>query len=256
MKKVLITGGTGGIGLALARCYAREHAEILLVARDEKKLADAEPVLREAGAASVRCLAGDLTEAATVPSLAALAADTDVLVNCAGTGRTGAALVGSMEADEKMVELNCTALMTLCRLIGRRMAARGSGLIINVSSTGAFQPGPYTACYYATKAFVLSYSRALAEELRPYGVRVCCACPGPVRTDFYQKSGGAMPHTAMSADRTAACILKQAEKKTVVICGLRNRVLLILPSWLRMKAVGVLKRRALRTDHAGKSETC
>lgn len=255
MMKVLITGGSEGIGLALARRYAERHAEITLVARDEGRLAAAEAVLHETGASSVRCLSGNLTEMQTVEALSALAADTDVLINCAGTGHTGSALASSASDDAEMVELNCTALMNLCKLIGRHMAARGRGLIINIASTGAFQPGPYTACYYATKAFVLSYSRALAEELRPHGIHVCCACPGPVKTDFYRKSGGVMPRTAMTAERTADCILQRAEKKTVLVCGLCNRIILLVPVWLRMKTVGRIKRRALRTGRAGKSET-
>lgn len=243
MKRVLITGGSEGIGRAIALWYARRGYALILTARDPQHLCETAEEAERAGA-QVRWLSGDLSDEKTVYALHEAAGEIDVLVNCAGIGRNGAALESPDGTDEKMIALNCTALALLCRLCGRDMAGRGSGLIINIASTGAFQPGPYTACYYATKAFVLSYSRALREELRGSGVHVCCVCPGPVRTAFYSKANGRVPRTAMTAEETAAYALERAEKKAVVVCGLRNRILLLIPSFLRMKAVGWIKRRS------------
>ena len=121
------------------------------------------------------------------------------------------------------------------------MQARGQGTLVTVASTGAFQPGPYIACYYATKAFVLSYTRALAEELKGTGVHVCCICPGPVKTAFYEKYGGNMPFIAQSSEQVAKC-LEHVENKSVVVSGWMNKAMLLVPASLRMKVVGKIKK--------------
>jgi short-subunit dehydrogenase len=113
----------------------------------------------------------------------------DVLVNNAGFGSTGPFLDLPLEKEAEMVEVNCTALLKLTHLFAGPMKARGFGRILNIASTAGFQPGPFMATYYATKAFVVSFSEALADELGGTGVTVTCSCPGATGTEFSSRSG-------------------------------------------------------------------
>jgi short-subunit dehydrogenase len=169
----------------------------------------------------------------------------DVLINNAGVGYAGSCLSIPNEADEKLIALNDTAAVLLCKLFGRQMAARQEGLIINLGSTGAFQPGPGIASYYASKAFIVSYSQALAYELRASGVRVQCFCPGPVDTSFYEKSGGIRPGVDLMKPQDAARWLyaHRDSRKVVLVPGALNRIGLALPVGLRMRIVALLKER-------------
>lgn len=240
MKTVLITGGSEGIGFAMAKWYAEHGYAIILAARNKDKLRRAALLLGKYKV-PVTAVCVDLTKIKQVYRLAEQCGDVDVVIASAGSGGTGDALSRGMRDDEEMVMLNCVSVMDLLKLYGRKMKARGHGTLVTIASTGAFQPGPRIACYYATKAFVLSYTRALAEELRGTGVHVCCICPGPVKTGFYDKYGGKMPFAAQSADRVAAC-LKDVESRSMIVSGWMNRLILCLPSILRMKAVGLLKK--------------
>lgn len=240
MKTALITGGSEGIGFAMAKWYAKRGYAIILAARNKDRLEQAALELRKYKV-PVTAVSVDLCKKKQVYKLVESFDAVDVVIACAGSGGTGEALQRSIEEDEKMVELNCISVMNLLKLYGRIMKDRGHGTLVTIASTGAFQPGPYIACYYATKAFVLSYTRALAEELKGTGVHVCCICPGPVKTGFYDKYGGKVPFAAQSADRVAEC-LKDVENRSLIISGWMNRLILCLPSLLRMKAVGILKK--------------
>jgi hypothetical protein len=128
-----------------------------------------------------------------------------------------------------MIDLNVGALTNLCRAVAPQMIARKSGAILNVASTAAFQPGPKMAVYFATKAFVLSLTEALHEELKPHGVRVTCLCPGPTRTEFGEVAGfrgsGLFDRVAMDASEVVAAGLKGLDRNhAVVVTGLLNKV--------------------------------
>jgi len=189
----LITGASGGIGYELARLFARDHHNLVLVARSGEKLNQVAAELQSQFGVTVKAMALDLA----VPPAAKFLFDqmqregvtVDVLVSNAGFGGFGE--FASMTEDEILgqIELNIASLTHLTRLFLPPMLARRSGKIMNVASTAAFQPGPLMAVYYATKAYVLSFSEALANEVTGSGVVVSCFCPGATDTGFAKRAG-------------------------------------------------------------------
>lgn len=185
----LVTGASAGIGKDLARILARDGHDVILVARSEDRLR----ALAAELPGRPLVVPADLTApgAAAQVFAACEGREVDVLVNNAGFGSNGAFLDLDLEREAEMVTVNCTALLQLTHLFGRGMRARGRGRVLNVGSTAGFQPGPYMATYYASKAFVVSFSEALADELAGTGVTVTCLCPGPVATEFAGRAGNA-----------------------------------------------------------------
>lgn len=191
----LVTGASMGIGLELARLFARHGHSLVLVARSEDKLNELARALTASGSGRVTVCPADLTDALAPSLIAAKLAEQgitiDYLVNNAGVGSTGPFLGADIERELEMVQVNVSALVHLTHLFAPGMAERHGGGVLNIASTAAFQPGPNMATYYATKAFVLSFTEALAEELRGTGVRVTAYCPGPVATEFARTAGNA-----------------------------------------------------------------
>lgn len=189
----LVTGGNTGIGLELSRLFAADGYDLILVARDEKRLAEAKSELESKHGIKVETLAADLAEVDAVSKLQSAVGgrlgDLQALVNNAGFGRSGAFAETKVEQDVAMVQVNITALLHLTRLVVPGMIERKKGYILNVGSSAGFQPGPFMATYYATKAFVNSFSMALNAELEGTGVHVSCLCPGPVETNFASRAG-------------------------------------------------------------------
>jgi short-subunit dehydrogenase len=185
----LVTGASKGIGRAYARELARRGADLVLVARSTAPLDELAAQLRASHGVRAEIIGADLADAAGPQGVADAVADRgltiDLLVNNAGSGSVGPFFARPFAPNSRSVALNVTGLMELTNLFGRDMVARGAGGIINVASTAAFQPTPYMASYGATKAFVLSFTEALAAELRGTGVRVMAAHPGPVATGFF-----------------------------------------------------------------------
>lgn len=193
-KTVLITGASSGLGAALARRFCRDGARLILVARRADRLALLADDLRMGGfAGQTAVIVADLTEPGAcdrVLSDASLAAGwIDVLINNAGLGEYGSVADKDLPAIEHMMNLNMNALLRLTHLVLPEMLSRRSGWIMNVASTAAFQPTPYMAAYGASKSFVLSLSLALREEVRRRGVVVTCLCPGPAKTEFFDRGG-------------------------------------------------------------------
>ena len=189
---VLITGASGGIGYELAKLFARDHHNLVLVARSTDKLEQIAAELQSYGV-TIKTITLDLT-APPAPRFLfdQLRRDNiaiDILINNAGFGIYGE--FAQMPEAEILgqISLNITALTELTRLFLPPMIARRNGRIMNVASTAAFQPGPFLAVYYATKAYVLSFSEAIANELRGSGVTVTCFCPGATHTDFARRAG-------------------------------------------------------------------
>ncbi|MFJ3406491.1 SDR family NAD(P)-dependent oxidoreductase [Promicromonospora sp. NPDC090134] len=186
----LVTGASRGLGTAYATELARRGSDLVLVARSAPALDELATRIRAAHDVTVTTRAVDLTDrdqvAALVHDLDPASAPVDLLVNNAGMGPAGPFLDRPFEPHQTAVDLNVSALMALTYGFGTPMAARGSGGIINVASTAAFQPMPYQASYAATKAFVLSFTEAVAEELRGTGVRVMAAHPGGTDTAFFE----------------------------------------------------------------------
>ena len=178
MTIALITGASNGIGLEIARVLAPDH-ELVLVARSAAKL---EALAAELGGA--RVIAADLSDPSAVAKIAAEVPTVDVLINNAGVGDFGAFATVDLAKTQTMIQLNITALTTLTHAYLPGMLERGAGRIMNVASTASFQPGPLMAVYYATKAYVLFFSEAVAEEVRGSGVTITTLCPGPTESGF------------------------------------------------------------------------
>lgn len=183
----LITGASSGIGLELARILAANHHDVVLAARSEAKLA---ALAAEAGRHGVRSrvIACDLSETGAAEALAARAIEDgwtiDVLVNNAGYGLYGPFTETPLDVELAMIRLNIVSLTELTKRLLPPMVSRRRGRILNVASTAAFFPGPLMAVYYATKAYVLSFTEAIANELDGTGVTVTALCPGPTESGF------------------------------------------------------------------------
>lgn len=185
-KLALITGASGGIGREFARIHARRGGDLIVVARQTDALAALKLELESAYGVQVQTITADLTDADALRDLVAQTTGQpiEILINNAGFGGQGEHIDRDLSRERAMIDLNITALMTLCHAVGGAMARRGSGRILNVGSTAGMMPGPMQAVYFATKAFVRSYSLALAEELRDRGVTVTVLAPGFVDTGF------------------------------------------------------------------------
>jgi short-subunit dehydrogenase len=200
----------------------------VLAARRKERL---EELARELG--NARAVAIDLAKKdAAAKLLADLEANgevVDLLINHAGFGLIGRFAELDAKRQRQMIDLNVGALTDLCRAVAPGMIKRKSGAILNVASTAAFQPGPKMAVYFATKAFVLSLSEALHEELKRHGIKVSCLCPGPTRTEFGEVAGFggsvAFDRLAMSAAKVVEIGLKGLDRnKAVVITGTINKI--------------------------------
>jgi len=229
LKKVaLITGASAGLGAEFARQLSARGHRLVLVARRKERL---DALAKELG--NARAIAADLSKANAAAKLMAdieaAGEQVETLVNNAGFGLIGRFAELDAKRERQMVDLNVGALTDLCRAVAPQMIARKSGGILNVASTAAFQPGPKMAVYFATKAFVLSISEALHEELKPHGVRVTCLCPGPTRTEFGDVAGfggnGMFDRVAMESPEVVKAGLDGLDKnRAVVVTGLVNKI--------------------------------
>ena len=191
----LITGATRGIGLELAKVWAQQRANILLVARSESDLTTTARLLDEkrksAMHGQILTLALDITDPSAIDVVSEKLVQqrlyVEELINNAGVGLSGNFAQAPTESVDQLVELNVTALTRLSRAFLPDMLARGKGGIVNIASLGGFTPGPYQAAYYASKAYVISLTRALAQENIGMGVRFMVIAPGPVETRFHQQ---------------------------------------------------------------------
>ncbi len=231
-QTALITGASGGIGYELAKLFARDRYNLVLVARSADKLNQLATELQTQFGVTVRTVSLDL---ATQPAARFLFEQmqrervaVDVLVNNAGFGAFGEFAAMHEEEILGQIQLNIVALTHLTRLFLPPMLGRRSGKIMNVASTAAFQPGPLMAVYYATKAYVLSLSEALANEVAGSGVVVSCFCPGATETGFAKRAGtensrlfkkiGAMNVESVARDGYRGLMAG----RTVVISGVQN----------------------------------
>jgi short-subunit dehydrogenase len=229
VKKVaLVTGASAGLGVEFARQLSKRGYSLVLAARRKERLED---LAKELGKA--RAIAIDLSKSnATAKLMADLEANgetVDLLVNNAGFGLIGKFAELDAKREREMIDLNVGALTELCRAVAPPMIKRKSGAILNVASTAAFQPGPKMAVYFATKAFVLSLSEALHEELKPHGIKVSCLCPGPTRTEFGDVAGfggnSMFDRVAMNAAEVVETGLKALDSnRAVVVAGWINKL--------------------------------
>lgn len=231
----LITGASTGIGYELAKLCAADGMDLILVARGETKLKAVAAELSGAHGVQADVVAADLSQPAAAQQIVDAIGDrpVSVLVNNAGFGTNGLFAELPLQGEVDMIEVNVTSLVRLSRLLLPGMLSRGHGRIMNVASTAGFQPGPLMANYYASKAYVLSFSEALAEEVRKAGVTVTAFCPGATETPFFDRAKmenarlrkGGMA-SVMAADRAARIGYRgMLRGKVIVIPGLMNRLL-------------------------------
>jgi short-subunit dehydrogenase len=229
VKKVaLITGASAGLGVEFARQLASRGHHLVLAARRKDRL---DRLAAELGTA--RAIAIDLSKSGSaaklLADLAAAGEEVDILVNNAGFGLIGRFAELDAKRERQMIDLNVGTLTDLCRAVAPAMIKRKSGAILNIASTAAFQPGPNMAVYFATKAYVLSFTEALHEELKPHGVHVTALCPGPTRTEFGEVAGfggnGLFDRAAMDSPDVVKAGLDGLDKNhAVVIPGLANKI--------------------------------
>jgi short-subunit dehydrogenase len=254
-KVALVTGASAGLGTELARLFAADGHELVLVARRLGKLEDLATQLERPGASRVHVLAEDLASAGApervVAELARRQLDVEFLVNNAGFGMTGAFADLDPQRQLDMVYVNVTAVVGLTRLLLPAMIANKSGRILNIGSTAGFQPGPYMAVYYASKAFANSFTEALCVELRGTGVTATLCCPGATETEFARIAGNDKSRLfqmgAMKAPEVASIAYRAMMRgKPVAIPGFRNRVglqaLRIAPRAAVRRVVSALNR--------------
>ncbi len=187
-ETALITGASSGIGWALAKLFAADGSQLVLVARREEKLEQLASELRQQHNSVVHVMPADLTDPEAprriAEQLESASLEVDVLVNNAGFGANGEFSEIPCDRQLEMIQVNVHALVHFTRRLVPGMIQRGRGSVLNLGSTAAFQPGPRMAVYFASKAFVLSFTEALHEELRGTGVTATCLCPGPTKTEF------------------------------------------------------------------------
>jgi short-subunit dehydrogenase len=233
-ETVLVTGASGGIGEGLARRFAADGARLILVARRTERLEQLASELQSRYGIEHVVIPLDLSIAGAAQTLyqqiQQRGLTIDVLVNNAGFGRNDYFTAIPLSQHLEMMQLNMVTLVELTYLILPQMISRGKGSILNVGSTASFQPGPYSTVYFATKAFVLSFSEGLWQEVQEHKVSVTCLCPGPTRTDFGARSrmdqNWNFIHGSMSTD--AVCDVGYRgfrRRKRIVIPGLLNWIL-------------------------------
>lgn len=254
MKVTLITGASSGIGETFARRLAKEKHNLVLVARTEAKLHQLCDELMLNHQITAHYVALDLNDADADQRLFAETEkhgmEVDWLINNAGFGSMGDFSELSLENELEMIGLNVVALTALTHRYLPQMRARKSGTIINVSSTASFQPIPYMATYAATKAFVTSFSQAIAEENRHFGITVTALCPGSTETNFFANANAiAFPIMQTSEEVVEACLNGVKKKKAKIISGWANYVRACLamfaPTSLVTKSIGSFLRPKL-----------
>ena len=250
----LVTGASAGLGAEFARRYAERGDRLVLVARRKERI---EELAAELG--NARAVAMDLSKpgaaAALMADCTAQGETVTRLINNAGFGLVGRFSELDGAQQRSMIDLNCGVLTELAHAVLPAMQEAGSGEILNVASVAAFQPGPGMAVYFATKAYVLSFSEALHEEVRDHGIKVSCLCPGPTRTEFGEVAGfeaSKMMQRAMDSVSKGAREVVDAgiagldANKAVVVPGAVNKISAsssrFLPRGVVRRTVNLLKK--------------
>ena len=256
-ETVLITGASSGIGQDLARLFAADGSRLVLVARRREALQSLADELRGKHNIETIVESLDLADPAAPQQLFdrlnGQGIDIDVVANNAGFGALGNVADLPIDRQLGMIQVNVMALAALTRLFLPGMLGRRRGGILNVGSTAGFQPGPHMAIYYATKAFVLSFTEAVAEEVAGSGVKVSCLCPGPTKTGFGAESGmDATPvfrvGTMRSPDVARIGYRGFRAGKVIVIPGFTNRLAVF---WDRLLPRAVIRKIVKRLNSPG-----
>jgi hypothetical protein len=250
----LVTGASAGLGVHFAEALAARGHDLILTARRLDRLETLAADMRARHGVAVAVIAADLADPtapdALIAEIGRRGLAVNWLINNAGFGASGAVAEADTAALLAMIDVNCRAPVALARAVLPGMLQMRSGGILNVASTASFQPGPWMAVYYASKAFMLSFSEALHEEVRGHGVHVAAICPGPTRTEFFAVAGKsdamlariAGPPEQVVRDGLAALFANRA----VRVSGLINRLMALSPRlgprWLVRRVAGRIQR--------------
>jgi short-subunit dehydrogenase len=257
-QTALITGASSGIGYELAKLFAQDGYDLVLVARNRPKLEQIAGDFAAKFKVTATAVPEDLSDASApariYDDLRRRGVEVDALVNNAGVGTYGFFAESDLAEELAMVQVNVAALTHLTGLFVRDMVKRGRGRILNISSMAGFEPGPLMAIYHASKAYVLSFSEAIANEVKGTGVTVTCLCPGPTATNFQararmQRSRYAARESMMDAVEVARIGYRGLMAgKSVVIPGLRNQILI----WsLRLASRGMVTNVVRKAQEGG-----
>lgn len=260
-KLALITGASSGIGLELAKVMAMKGHDLILVARSKAPMDELASALVKQFGIKVIVHPFDLAQRysgeALYESLRKYNDDIEYIVNNAGFGEVKSFHLQNLTVLDEMLQLNITSLTEICRVYSALFATHRRGKILNVASTGAFQPGPYMSAYYASKSYVLSLSEAIREELREYNVQVCALCPGPTHSGFQARAGMSEARFRKMAQWFSSLIMTSADvasigyvewmkNKSVIIPGPFNKMTAffgpIAPRWLTTRIVSQINK--------------
>lgn len=256
-RYALVTGASSGIGLAIAEALARRGRNLILVARQRDALESIAYELTQRFAVEVLFSSCDLSEplqiSGLLQELELADQQIDLLVNNAGFGTAGAFIQQEWSREQQLVEVNILALARLCHALGQRMVQQGGGQILNVASVAAFQPGPWMSNYFASKAYVLSLSEGLREELKGFGVKVSVLCPGPTRSAFFrnaQMKTGKLERSSlmMSCEEVALLAVRGLDKNRAIITpGWRNK---LMAFWPRLTPRALVRRMVAKINRS------
>ncbi len=255
----LVTGASMGLGAEFARLLASEGFDLVVTARSGDRLAALKKEIEGLHGARVHIVVQDLVDPrapiAIHDDVRANGIEVDVLINNAGFGMYGMFYTSDLQTELEMIQVNMTALVHLTKLFVRDMVARGNGRIMNVASTAAFQPGPLQSVYYASKAFVLSFTEAIANELRGTGVTATALCPGPTPTEFQKRANVGKVRGLKLMMRVNPDVVVRAgyrgmmRGKPVVVPGaLNNFIIFLLRLFPRRMVTAVVRRIQTASD--------
>lgn len=244
-KYALVTGGNRGIGYYFAKELAKDGYNLVLVGRDEQRLQQASCNLKRHGAQVLTVTEdlGDFHASKRIYDLLeAKSIDIEILVNNAGFGSFGHFIENDIDTELNMIDVNIRTLVHLTHLFANKMKQRGSGKIVNVASVAGFQAGPYMNVYFASKNFVLTFSEALAYELRDFGITVTALCPGSTQTDFFNRAKVSRKADAFQSRMSPMKVAKigflgMKKGKRVVVPGLSNKMAIHIQRLLPRKLV-------------------
>jgi len=253
--RALITGGSVGIGAALADVFAGHGHDLILIARTRERLEAKAREIEQRFKVQVTCIAEDLTRPESArrvhEAVEAKALDVHYLVNNAGAGLYGKFVSTDLDAELRMIQLNVASIVDLTKRFLPKMVARRSGRILNVASTAAFVPGPWMSVYYATKAFLLSFSEAIDYELKPSGITVTTLCPGPTESEFKKRAGSQRSRLFEALVMDAPTVAhvgydSMMRGKPVAIPGVRNKLVPMVARVVPRSTIARLSHRAAR----------
>ncbi|MGL5821934.1 MAG: SDR family NAD(P)-dependent oxidoreductase [Sarcina sp.] len=255
-KYVFITGASSGIGKSFSYIFAKQGFNLILLGRNEKRLETIKSDIENKFKIEVVIYAVDLNEEENIDFIWGeidKQYNIDIFINNAGLGFNGKFLDIPFENHAKVMDVNIMALTKLTYLVAKQMKKNNGGKILNVASTGSFQAGPMIGVYYASKAYVLSFSVALREELKEENIDVCTLCPGATKTEFSKRAGKGDLNVAMSSDDVALIGYKGLMKgKAIIVPGTMNKIAVlfskVFPYIWSARAVKKIQTKAIKNN--------